>query len=73
MRPADSSLSKGFFVTPVVFGDVRNTMRIAQKEIFGPVVSPTPSIIDVTDGSGAGSFSLEVRRGVRLTLRPVPG
>ena len=38
-RHADPSLSKGFFVTPVVFGDVRNKMRIAQEEIFGPVVS----------------------------------
>jgi len=38
-RLADPSLSKGFFVAPAVFGDVRNRMRIAQEEIFGPVVS----------------------------------
>jgi acyl-CoA reductase-like NAD-dependent aldehyde dehydrogenase len=38
-RPADPALANGFFVTPAVFGNVRNKMRIAQEEIFGPVVS----------------------------------
>ncbi len=38
-RLTDPALSKGFFVAPAVFGDVRNRMRIAQEEIFGPVVS----------------------------------
>lgn len=28
---------------------------------------------DIVYGLGAGGFSLEVRGGVRLTLRPVPG
>jgi aldehyde dehydrogenase (NAD+) len=30
---------KGFFYRPTVFGKVRPTMRIAQEEIFGPVLS----------------------------------
>ncbi len=30
---------KGFFVQPTVFTDVKNSMRIAQEEIFGPVLS----------------------------------
>jgi acyl-CoA reductase-like NAD-dependent aldehyde dehydrogenase len=30
---------KGWFVQPTVFTDVRNDMRIAQEEIFGPVLS----------------------------------
>ncbi|HAM32168.1 MAG: aldehyde dehydrogenase [Deltaproteobacteria bacterium GWB2_65_81] len=38
-RPADPALSKGFFVAPAIFGNVKNKMRIAQEEIFGPVVS----------------------------------
>lgn len=38
-RPSDPDLSKGFFVNPTVFGGVHNRMRIAQEEIFGPVVS----------------------------------
>ncbi|SDG30814.1 aldehyde dehydrogenase (NAD+) [Celeribacter baekdonensis] len=29
----------GWFVEPTVFADVRNDMRIAQEEVFGPVVS----------------------------------
>jgi len=37
-RPSDPALSKGFFVNPTIFGDVRNKMRVAQEEIFGPVV-----------------------------------
>lgn len=32
-------LSRGHFVQPTVFVDVRNDMRIAQEEIFGPVLS----------------------------------
>lgn len=31
-------LSKGNFIQPTVFADVDNRMRIAQEEIFGPVV-----------------------------------
>jgi acyl-CoA reductase-like NAD-dependent aldehyde dehydrogenase len=32
-------LGDGFFVQPTVFAGVRNDMRIAQEEIFGPVAS----------------------------------
>ena len=31
--------SKGFFFKPTIFGDVAPKMRIAQEEIFGPVLS----------------------------------
>lgn len=31
--------SKGFFVEPTVFADVKDNMRIAKEEIFGPVMS----------------------------------
>jgi aldehyde dehydrogenase (NAD+) len=31
-------LEKGYYVTPTVFADVDNSMRIAQEEIFGPVL-----------------------------------
>jgi aldehyde dehydrogenase (NAD+) len=30
---------KGFFLEPTIFGGVRNDMKIAQEEIFGPVLS----------------------------------
>ena len=31
-------LARGYFVRPTVFADVKNNMRIAQEEIFGPVL-----------------------------------
>jgi len=31
--------SKGYFIEPTIFGEVTPEMRIAQEEIFGPVVS----------------------------------
>ena len=31
--------SKGFFIEPTIFGDVKNDMQIAREEIFGPVLS----------------------------------
>ena len=30
---------KGFFIEPTIFGDVKNDMKIAREEIFGPVLS----------------------------------
>ncbi len=38
-RPADPTLAKGFFIEPTVFADVKQTMRIAREEVFGPVLS----------------------------------
>ncbi|MGH6972101.1 MAG: aldehyde dehydrogenase family protein, partial [Caulobacteraceae bacterium] len=32
-------LSKGYYVKPTVFANVKNDMTIAKEEIFGPVVS----------------------------------
>ncbi|MFD4250159.1 aldehyde dehydrogenase [Amycolatopsis thermoflava] len=33
-----AGLENGFYVTPTLFADVDNSMRIAQEEIFGPVL-----------------------------------
>ena len=38
----EGALAKGYFVKPTVFTGVRNSMRIAQEEIFGPVVAAIP-------------------------------
>jgi betaine-aldehyde dehydrogenase len=35
-------ISKGWYVQPTVFADVTNDMRIAQEEIFGPVLAVIP-------------------------------
>ena len=39
-RPAGTE--RGYFIEPTVFADVDNKMRIAQEEIFGPVVVVIP-------------------------------
>ncbi|MFJ2559218.1 MULTISPECIES: aldehyde dehydrogenase [unclassified Streptomyces] len=35
-------LSRGWYVEPTVLGDVHSAMRVAQEEIFGPVVCAIP-------------------------------
>ena len=35
-------MNRGYYVRPTVFADVSNDMRIAQEEIFGPVLSIIP-------------------------------
>src|SRR6266852_5837942 len=41
-RLASGDRAKGWFHEPTVFGDVQPKMRIAQEEIFGPVVAVIP-------------------------------
>jgi betaine-aldehyde dehydrogenase len=36
------SLERGWFIEPTVFANVDNSMKIAQEEIFGPVLSVIP-------------------------------
>jgi len=39
---------KGFFIEPTIFGGVKNEMKIAQEEIFGPVLA-TLSFSDIDE------------------------
>jgi betaine-aldehyde dehydrogenase len=41
-RPTDGALANGHFIQPTVFDGVRQEMRIASEEIFGPVMSILP-------------------------------
>ena len=41
-RITDPPYDKGYFYPPTVFVDVKNEMRVAQEEIFGPVVCVMP-------------------------------
>jgi acyl-CoA reductase-like NAD-dependent aldehyde dehydrogenase len=41
-RPEGEQFAKGHFYTPTVFDQVDNRMKIAQEEIFGPVLSVIP-------------------------------
>jgi aldehyde dehydrogenase (NAD+) len=54
------ALSAGHFIAPTIFGDVAPTMRIAQEEIFGPVVA----VIRARDVSQA----IEIANGVPYGL-----
>jgi acyl-CoA reductase-like NAD-dependent aldehyde dehydrogenase len=52
-------LENGYYVAPTVFSDVRRDMRIAQEEIFGPVLSIIPydsedEAIDIANDSTYG-------------------
>jgi (Z)-2-((N-methylformamido)methylene)-5-hydroxybutyrolactone dehydrogenase len=52
-------IDRGFFVEPTVFADVKPTMRLAQEEIFGPVLSIIPfkteeEAIEITNGTRYG-------------------
>lgn len=38
-RAEEGELKRGFFVHPTLFDDVQGSMRIAQEEIFGPVLA----------------------------------
>ncbi len=59
-RLTKGDLAKGYFVPPTVFTDVKDDMRIAKEEIFGPVLSAIPfdDIDEVTRRANATSFGL---------------
>jgi aldehyde dehydrogenase (NAD+) len=56
--------AKGWFHTPTVFGDVNAKMRIAQEEIFGPVVS----VIPVDDFNQAIQVANDVPYGLSASI-----
>ena len=75
-RPAH--LDRGFFVTPTVFANVTNDMRIAQEEIFGPVLVVIPFsddddavrlANDSSYGLGGSIFSADKERAMGLARR----
>lgn len=68
-------LEKGYFIEPTVFDRVQPQMRIAQEEIFGPVLSvitfeeeaeALAIANDVPYGLVAGMFTNDINRAMRL-------
>lgn len=59
-RSFDGDLAGGYFVAPTVFADVRDDMRVAREEIFGPVacVMPFDSLEEVAARSNDTEFGL---------------
>ena len=71
---SDGALGKGFFHEPTIFDDVTATMRIANEEIFGPVLSLIPvdsldEAIEIANsveyGLSASIFSQDVNSAFR--------
>ena len=74
-RSQEGELAKGYFVPPTVFAGVRDDMKIAQEEIFGPVISAIP-FMDVDEiirranatpfGLGSGVWTQDLTKAHRL-------
>ena len=68
----------GWFVEPTIFTGVSNSMRIAQEEVFGPVLAVIPFddedeaiaiANDSTYGLGAGVWTSDMGRAFRMSER----
>jgi len=68
----------GWFVEPTIFTGVENRMRIAQEEVFGPVLSVIPFkdddeaieiANDVLYGLAAGVWTTSIRRAIEIPKR----
>jgi len=63
-RIRDDGRDRGYFVSPAIFDHVDANMRIAQEEIFGPVLS----LIRVPDNESALSVANNVRFGLSASV-----
>lgn len=74
-RADGPGLEQGFFIAPTIFADVRNDMKVAAEEIFGPVLSIIPfdeeeeavEIANATPyGLASGVWSENISRCMRM-------
>ena len=75
-------LNRGFYIEPTVFADVDNRMKIAQEEIFGPVVSfisyddeddAVRKANDTTYGLHGAVYTADPEHGYRMARRMQSG
>jgi aldehyde dehydrogenase (NAD+) len=77
--PADKpELGEGWFVQPTIFDNVTNNMRIAQEEVFGPVLSvikfkdeeeAVAIANDILYGLAAGVWTQSIKRAITVANR----
>ncbi|NUB93770.1 aldehyde dehydrogenase family protein [Haloterrigena sp. SYSU A121-1] len=63
-RLTEGDYANGYYVEPAVFSDVDNEMRIAQEEIFGPVLA----IIRASEFEDALSLANDVEYGLSASI-----
>lgn len=63
-RLTEGELANGFFVRPAIFTNVTRKMRIAQEEIFGPVVS----VLKVNSFAEAMDIANDVEYGLSASI-----
>jgi len=78
-KPAERpECGDGWFIEPTIFTGVHNSMRIAQEEVFGPVLSIIPFkdedeavhiANDVLYGLAAGVWTQNISRALRMTKK----
>jgi len=77
-KAARPECGDGWFVEPTIFTGVKNSMRIAQEEVFGPVLAVIPfedeeeAVAignDVVYGLAAGVWTQSMRRAVTMAER----
>jgi aldehyde dehydrogenase (NAD+) len=78
----EGNLAGGYFVAPTIFSDVKDSMRIAREEIFGPVICAIP-FDDVEEvvrranstefGLASGVWTTDVGKAHRIARRMQSG
>jgi aldehyde dehydrogenase (NAD+) len=73
-RDTEGPNSKGFFVKPTVFSEVKPQMKIAQEEIFGPVLSAIrfenpDEAVSIANGTIYGLVSAVWTKDIKLAHR----
>ena len=75
-RLQNGELKKGFYVSPTIFTNVKNDMKVVQDEIFGPVLTvmkfrEEDEAIKLANqtkyGLAAGVFTRDINRAFRIT------
>ncbi len=69
---------KGYFITPTIFADVKENMKIVREEIFGPVVTiskfhTVDEVVDAANdsiyGLGAGIHTTDINKAIDVANR----